>query len=230
MSNTAARQQIFASLRKNLQRNLYRSDTALAEQQREQLRARIDQPQPNLIPQRAQLPQHEQVELFVRMAELASASVQRADDWNSVPGTIAEFIFRQNLPGDIVLSPDPLLTELPWSEQERLRVESRLVKNGDRITVTPAFAGIAETGTLMMLSSEQRPSTMNFLPDVHIAVLEAQHIVGPYEEAWQRLRHRSGLPRTINLITGPSRSGDIEQTLQLGAHGPIQTHIVIIGR
>ena len=225
-SDAAARQQIFARLRKNLRRG----ETMLPEQQYEQLQARITQPQPNLVPQRAQLPHNEQVQLFIRMAELASASVQWADNWAAVPKTIAEFILRQNLPGDIVLSPDPLLTELPWIEQERLRVESRLVKNGDRITVTPAFAGIAETGTLMLLSSEHRPSTMNFLPDVHIAVLEAQQIVGPYEEAWQRLRQQPGLPRTINLITGPSRSGDIEQTLQLGAHGPIQSHIVIVGQ
>ena len=60
----------------------------------------------------------------------------------------------------------------------------------------------------------------------------AADIVGDVETAWARLRERFGagaLPRTVSLITGPSRSGDIEQTLILGAHGPRALHIVVVG-
>ena len=103
----------------------------------------------------------------------------------------------------------------------------RPIRNGDYISMTKAFAGIAETGTLMLLSGPHSQTAMNFLPDVHIVVLSAPHIVGPYEDAWSRIRAGGTLPRTVNLITGPSRSADIEQTLQLGAHGPVQLHIVI---
>ncbi|MDX1605990.1 MAG: lactate utilization protein C, partial [Candidatus Competibacterales bacterium] len=114
---------------------------------------------------------------------------------------------------------------------ESLRCERRAARNGDKVTVTPAFAGIAETGTLMLLSGPDSPTTLNFLPDAHIVVLPAERIVGPYEAAWQRLRARNEpLPRTVNLITGPSRSADIEQTLQLGAHGPIRLHILLVER
>jgi len=81
----------------------------------------------------------------------------------------------------------------------------------------------------MLLSGAQTPTTLNFLPDAHIVVLPAERIVGPYEEAWQRLRKQQvAMPRTVNLITGPSRSADIEQTLQLGAHGPMQLHIIVL--
>ena len=73
---------------------------------------------------------------------------------------------------------------------------------------------------------------LNFLPVNHIVVLRAEQITGAYEEGWRRLRadgeDGAFMPRTVNLITGPSRTGDIEQRLQLGAHGPRRLHIIIV--
>ena len=95
-----------------------------------------------------------------------------------------------------------------------------------------AFAGVAETGTLVLLSGPDNPTTLNFLPDTHIVMLSADDVAGDYETVWRRLRERYGpgaLPRTVNLITGPSRSADIEQTLILGAHGPRALHILVVG-
>ena len=96
----------------------------------------------------------------------------------------------------------------------------------------------AETGTLMLTSDTARPSTLNFLPDSHIVILRADQITGAYEEGWKHLRAQGGqgtqgsedgfMPRTVNLVTGPSRTGDIEQTMQLGAHGPRRLHIIIV--
>jgi L-lactate dehydrogenase complex protein LldG len=99
-------------------------------------------------------------------------------------------------------------------------------------SVSHAFAGVAETGTLVLTSGRDNPTTLNFLPDNHIVVVEAKDVVGDYETVWQRLRERFGtgnLPRTVNMITGPSRSADIEQTLILGAHGPRRLHVIIVG-
>jgi L-lactate dehydrogenase complex protein LldG len=56
-------------------------------------------------------------------------------------------------------------------------------------------------------------------------------VTGSYEDAWDRLRRHVGdgvMPRTVNLITGPSRTGDIEQTIELGAHGPRRLHIILL--
>ncbi len=95
--------------------------------------------------------------------------------------------------------------------------------------MTAAFAGIAETGTLVLLSDAQSPTTLNFLPDVHVVVLRREQIVRRIEDVWQRLRDEvAGMPRTVNFITGPSRTADIEQTIQLGAHGPRSLHVILI--
>jgi L-lactate dehydrogenase complex protein LldG len=91
---------------------------------------------------------------------------------------------------------------------------------------------VAESGTLALLSGPDNPTTLNFLPDTHIVVVDAGDIVGDYETVWRRLRERYGagsMPRTVNFVTGPSRSADIEQTIILGAHGPRALHILVVG-
>jgi L-lactate dehydrogenase complex protein LldG len=91
---------------------------------------------------------------------------------------------------------------------------------------------VAESGTLVLVSGEDNPTTLNFLPDTHIVVVSADDVAGDYETVWQRIREQYGagtMPRTVNLITGPSRSADIEQTLILGAHGPRRLHVIVVG-
>ena len=99
------------------------------------------------------------------------------------------------------------------------------------ISVTGAFAGVAETGTLALTSGAPSPTLLNFLPETHIVVVDARDLAGTYEELWAKLKAQYGatMPRTLNLVTGPSRSGDIEQKLLLGAHGPRALHIIVVG-
>ena len=102
----------------------------------------------------------------------------------------------------------------------------------DAAGVSHALGGIAETGTLALTSGPDNPTTLNFLPEHHIVVVAASDIAPDLETLWQALREGRGdgsMPRTVNLVTGPSRSGDIEQVLLLGAHGPRAVHIVIVG-
>ena len=80
----------------------------------------------------------------------------------------------------------------------------------------------------MLVSGEQTPTTLNFLPDTHIVALRASQVVASYEDGWDLLRARGSLPRTVNFITGPSRTGDIEQKIELGAHGPRRLHVILI--
>jgi L-lactate dehydrogenase complex protein LldG len=98
--------------------------------------------------------------------------------------------------------------------------------------VSHAFAAVAETGTLVLTSGADNPTTLNFLPDVHIVVVGARDFASDFESALARLRGRFGagtMPRAVNMITGPSRSADIEQTLILGAHGPRKLHVMVVG-
>jgi len=117
---------------------------------------------------------------------------------------------------------DPRLMDMPWSETtlEILRGPS---DGHDLNAVSAAFAGIAETGTLALVSGPDNPTTLNFLPDDHIVLLPREAIEADYESVFAKVRSVYGkgeAPRTLNFITGPSRSADIEQTLLLGAHGP----------
>lgn len=93
--------------------------------------------------------------------------------------------------------------------------------------VTTAFCGVAETGTIVMLSSKENPTASNFLPEKHVVLLAQKKIVAYYEDAWDLIREQGPTPRTVNFITGPSRTGDIEQNVQIGIHGPKELLILI---
>lgn len=217
-----ARERILGNIRRGLQRG------PLVGAQRDVVEARLAHPLRGIIPARAQLPHPEQVALFVKMAEYALATLDRVASLRDVPAAIAAFLTREKLSHTLVMAPDAELSALPWADPS-LHIERRAARDGDKTSVTPAFAGIAETGTLMLLSGPNNPTTLNFLPDNHIVILRADRIVGAYEDAWDLLRaHHAAMPRTVNYITGPSRSGDIEQTMQLGAHGPLRLHIVLV--
>jgi L-lactate dehydrogenase complex protein LldG len=91
-----------------------------------------------------------------------------------------------------------------------------------------ASMGIAETGTVVLASSVQQPTLASFLPDYSIVILDEKDIVPYMEDALLRTQKSDrGMPRALNLISGPSKTADIEQTLVYGAHGPIQLHVII---
>jgi L-lactate dehydrogenase complex protein LldG len=127
---------------------------------------------------------------------------------------------------------DPRLAAMPWDKERTLEVTTGRSDGRDLVAISHAFGAAAESGTLMLLSGADNPTTLNFLPDTHIVVIAAADVAGDYETVWQRLRERYGageMPRTVNLITGPSRSADIAQTLILGAHGPRRLHVMVVG-
>ena len=97
-------------------------------------------------------------------------------------------------------------------------------------SASPAVSAlVAETGTLMLCSGPATPAATSLLPETHIAIVPAARIVAGMEEAWNLARTELGeMPRAVNFISGPSRTGDIEQTIVLGAHGPYRVHIVIV--
>jgi L-lactate dehydrogenase complex protein LldG len=182
----------------------------------------------NTIPARGVLPPAALLDLFVRMAEGVSATVARVATRADVPDAVAAFLAGHNLPAVVRAAPDEALADIPWGRRPTLEVTRGRAEDRDATSVTGAVAGIAETGTLMLASGPGRPTSLNFMPENHIVVLDAGQVVGPYEHAWDRLRAAGALPRTVNLITGPSRTGDIEQKIQLGAHGPRRLHIVLV--
>ncbi|MBI1206056.1 MAG: lactate utilization protein C [Azospirillum sp.] len=184
----------------------------------------------NLVPARANLPQPEQVALFIAKATEVMTSVERVASASDVPKAIADYLKGKNLAPELRLAPDPRLSAIPWDRQPTLALTSGHARDRDATSVTGAVAGIAETGTLMMMSGPGAPITLNFMPDNHIVIMDPSRIVGSYEDGWDVARTRDGgaMPRAVNFITGPSRTADIEQQLQLGAHGPRNLHIILV--
>ena len=194
--------------------------------------ARMATPPDNLIPDRGQGADREQRALFEQMAVEAGASVTHVDGNDALPREIARYLADHNLPSRVKAASDPLLAAVPWSDHPALTVDHGIAEADDQVGLAVAVAGVAETGTLVLTSGPANPTTINFLPETHIVVLAASRITGAYEAVWQKLRGdaegSSFMPRTVNWITGPSRTGDIEQILQIGVHGPRRLHIVIV--
>ena len=168
--------------------------------------------------------------LFVAMAKEADASVDvvRAID---VPETIAAFLRARNLGTDVRMGTDPFLTGLAWERAPELTVSHGPADALTATGITGAVAAAAETGTVILASGADNPTTLNFLPETHIAIVPASAIGATYEDAWERLRGarpETEMPRVINFVTGPSRTADIEQTLLMGAHGPRRLHVIVV--
>jgi L-lactate dehydrogenase complex protein LldG len=199
---------------------------------RDAINARLGDPQPNLIPARGKLDRKGRVALFCEMAERVSATTERLASPDDVPAAVGAFLRAHNLPMQVRNGADLVLASLPWEREPHLERLAGASEGRDAVSLSRAFGGVAESGTLMLVSGEDNPTTLNFLPDTHIVVVFADDIAGDYETVWRRLREDFGpgkLPRTVNLVTGPSRSADIEQTLILGAHGPRALHILVVG-
>jgi L-lactate dehydrogenase complex protein LldG len=184
-----------------------------------------------VIPARGQQSPDRQVQLFVKMLEAVNGTVEHVGKTKDLPKRIAAFLRKHNLPQELIHGADTALAGLPWDTEATLTVK-RGPADGSEVTgLSHARAGVAETGTLILESGGDNPTTINFLPEVHMVVVRAGDIVGDYETAWAALRQRHGkgeMPRTVNMVTGPSRSADIEQTLLLGAHGPRKLHVMIV--
>jgi L-lactate dehydrogenase complex protein LldG len=219
-----ARSQILNGIRRSLQRG------ELAGPARNVVDERLASPPRGPVVARAQLELPARVALFCQWAETNNATVARVSA-SEVAGEVMAYLARNNLPATAAMAPSPELDRYDWSGQKMLSLRRGRAEGSDQVSITGAFAGIAETGTLVMASGPDHPVTLNLLPDTHIVVLREGDVVAGYEDVWARLRARYGkdrMPRTVNTITGPSRTGDIEQAMELGAHGPRRMHIVVV--
>jgi L-lactate dehydrogenase complex protein LldG len=221
----SAREEIFGAVRRSL------GVTGQEQPRREAVNERIAKAPRGIVPERGQLSGEALLALFEEQAKATLATIDRVKARAAVPDAIADFLRRTNLPARLRMGADPRLGEMPW-DKTALEVSHGKSDGGDLVAVNHAFAGVAETGTLILTSGPDNPTTLNFLPDYAIVIVDAKDVRGSYEDVWQRIRDRDGkghMPRTVNWITGPSRSGDIEQKLLLGAHGPRSVHIVLVG-
>ncbi len=175
------------------------------------------------------------VERFIMRATDMESTVERIGDRNAIPATVARYIDALVLPPALDAQHSkagvcwPEFADLDW-RGAGLTVEPRPTTGQDRLGITGTFCAVAETGTLVVLAGAQSPTATALLVDTHVAVVRSDRIVSGMEEAFALVRRERGrLPRAVNFISGPSRTGDIEQTIVLGAHGPFRVHILVQG-
>lgn len=215
---TDSRKQVLTNIRAALKRQ-----DPLPESVAKALQARLSRPRANLKPAIGADP----IAHFIDRLQSVHGMLTRVASIDKVADVVAGHLAAFDLGTALVVAPDPALEGIPWSN--RLSVERRAAAGGDRLTVTGAYAAVAETGSVVLLSSAQSPTTLNFLPDDHLIVLHEAQIVAHIEDVWMRMRReKRAMPRTVNFITGPSKTADVEQTIQEGAHGPRRLHVILV--
>lgn len=194
---------------------------ALSASDQAALEGHLDRPTPNLLPK----VEGDVVQRFLTRAAALSMTVARVAALADVPAEVATYVADKALPGTLVVATP--LKDLNWPPPLTVRVGT--ASKTDTTSVTPCFAAVAETGSVVLLSGAESPTTLNFVPDDHIVVVRREQVVRHMEEVWARIRARGPqLPRTINIISGPSRTADVEQIVQLGVHGPRRLHVIFV--
>jgi L-lactate dehydrogenase complex protein LldG len=191
----------------------------------------------------------EALDRFQSEFERVAGIFHRVAHWDDVPRVIAEIAREKAVQAVITWDAAALGGDLrPGLEAEGLRVT--VAAGGDldeatrarhreesaraQIGVTGADLVLAETGTVILLSGRGRPRATSLLPDTHVAVFDRSRLVeslsqvGILLEALHEDPARSMSGAMINLITGPSRTADIELTLTRGVHGPKEVHAVFV--
>lgn len=166
------------------------------------------------------------VAAFTAQALSLQTTVSRAAKLDDVPQVVAGYLREHGLGAQGVAW--DTLADLPWGAAG-LALEYRAPHDADKLGITGCFCAVAETGSLVLASSPATPASTHLLPETHIAVVPVGRIVPALEDAYALLRAELGeLPRALSTVSGPSRTGDIEQTIVLGAHGPYRVHVVLV--
>lgn len=169
----------------------------------------------------------DRIERFLDRARAMACTVERVTGFEKVPAAVAAFLAGAGLPAKAVVWPE--VAGWDW-EAAGIDADARRAQGDDLVGITGAFCGIAETGTLALLSGAETPGSVSLVPENHVAVVSAGRIVDSVEDALALMHDERGAPpRALNLVSGPSRTADIEQTVTLGAHGPYRVHVILVG-
>ncbi|MBI1182360.1 MAG: lactate utilization protein C [Alphaproteobacteria bacterium] len=162
------------------------------------------------------------LDLFVERLGAARATVDRAAGLAEVPAAAARYLAGQNLPARLRLAPG-LAGRLDFAATP-LTLEDGLPEADGIAVLTDCLAGVAETGTFVAASGPGSDPRLNLLAETLIVVVATGRVAASYEDVWRML---DGTPRLVGFVTGASRTADIEQTIEWGAHGPRRLHVIL---
>ena len=224
-SNNPARDEIFASIRSHL----------AASAQHDAIESELHHAPPAVPPSAGPIVIDSLVDLFKESLEAVDGHcivVQNEAEVVDALTTILTELQRTHLRARrIAISDDPeveRLVNLVDLEVDEFAItpSSSEVFSFD-VGISRVQAGIAETGTLVLDSSKERHRLVSLVPPVHIAILGASQIVGTLGEALVILRRDEQVSPIVTLVTGPSRTADIELTLAIGVHGPQELFVIL---
>lgn len=155
-------------------------------------------------------------EAFAKRISKQGVDVRMLDFVQSVPMAVLDILRRHNMAARIHIPPDSEVTQLDLPNLEILHEPPGAFD----AAVTFASCAIAETGTLVYAAGKGMPASWHFRPLLEIAIVRANAFVAQLEDVLATLHAKGGLPCTLNLVSGPSLTGDIEQSREVGAHGP----------
>lgn len=193
---------------------------------------RLNAPPRHLLPAKAARPRGQLAAQFVSCLKDQSTAVIEAGSAEDIPAAVAGFLARAGVPLRLRMGADPCLAALPWERAADLVRLQGPAQPSDTATLSHAVAGVAETGTLVLTSGAENPTSLAFLADTHLVAVAHRSIAGSYEEAFDAVRARLGrrvMPRALNLVSGASRTGDIGGRIVMGAHGPRTLCVIIYG-
>ncbi len=191
---------------------------------------RLAQPRTHPLPRRAMHEGAERVTQFKQFQRALGVDVVDVATDTEIPAAVAGYLAALGLPLRLRCGNDQQLAALAWGNVAPLGIDSGAAEEGDAVGLSRAIAGVAETGTLVLASGVGNPVTVGLLPETHIVVLRADAIVASYEEACARVLEANdgAMPRTLNLVTGASRTGDIGGKIVMGAHGPRRLAVILV--
>ena len=166
--------------------------------------------------------------LFIEKLTKVSSTVALLGRSSEIPGHVAQWLGEHKLADRaLFLAEEPLLRALDWHGAGLAVEEGAPEVLAPPTIVSSAFAGVAETGSIAMVTNGNSRPSHNLLADSHIVVLHRSQIASTIEDVWRAARNK-GLPRSLTFITGASRTADIEMTMELGVHGAVRMHVVIL--
>jgi L-lactate dehydrogenase complex protein LldG len=214
MTNRSARDEIMTSIRSGLEK----FDAT-------------PEPVPQAAAARTETPDRESlIESFRCFAAEEAATSERIDSSAGVPRAVVQYLNEQALPLEVLVAGQIIPGGLDWSLTGELEIVDRPIRPDGDTVVTGCFAGLAESGAIVTVSSPDCPNELQFLAATHIVVVPAGRIFADYESFWHIVGEEfaTGMPRSMSWIVGPSRTADLGVPSRLGAHGPSRLHLLIV--
>lgn len=165
---------------------------------------------------------------FCRVLNAHNTITKTVSNIEDVPQVVSEYLTPLTQTATLYGGKQPNLSNLNWAEFNLSWSNKKFLDDG-QVAFAVANYGVADTGTVVIMESEDNPTQNNFLAEHHIVLIKKSTIHPYSEDVWQHIQTNSNaLPRTINFISGPSSSADVGMKLEYGAHGPRSLLIIIL--